>query len=94
MNFITIDFETANAQRNSPCEIGLTFVENFEIIESKSWLIKPINNEFDYFNIMIHGITPEDVENEPEFATLTIDFFVQEYESSLKFLETFSCIWQ
>jgi len=67
MNFITIDFETATAQRNSPCEIGLTFVENFEIKESKSWLIKPINNEFDYFNIMIHGITPEDVENEPEF---------------------------
>lgn len=67
MNFITIDFETATAQRNSPCEIGLTFVENFEIKESKSWLIKPINNEFDYFNIMIHGITPEDVQNEPEF---------------------------
>lgn len=67
MNFITIDFETATAQRNSPCEIGLTFVENFEIKESKSWLIKPINNKFDSFNIMIHGITPKEVENEPEF---------------------------
>ncbi|MDQ1770542.1 DNA polymerase III [Labilibaculum sp. A4] len=67
MDFITIDFETATSQRNSPCEIGLTFVKNFEIVESKSWLIKPINNEFDYFNISIHGINPEDVAKKPEF---------------------------
>jgi len=70
MDFITIDFETATAQRNSPCEIGLTFVENFEIVGSKSWLIKPIYEDFDFFNIQIHVITPEDVANEPEFDEL------------------------
>lgn len=70
MDFITIDFETATSDRNSPCEIGLTFVENFEIKESKSWLIKPIYDEFDYFNIGIHGIRPKDVKNEPEFDEL------------------------
>ncbi len=67
MNFITIDFETATAQRNTPCEIGLTFVENFKIIKSKSWLIKPIDNRFDDFNIQIHGITPDDVMDKPGF---------------------------
>jgi len=68
MNFITIDFETATADRDSPCELGLTFVEDWKIIGTKSWLIKPTYYPyFDYFNISIHGIEPEDVENEPEF---------------------------
>lgn len=70
MNFITIDFETATSQRDSPCEVGLTFVENGQIVDTKSWLIKPMDNEFDYFNTLIHGITPEDVENKSEFNEL------------------------
>lgn len=70
MDFVTIDFETASADRNSPCEIGLTFVKNRQIVETKSWLIKPQNNRFDYFNILIHGIRPEDVADKPEFPEL------------------------
>jgi DNA polymerase III subunit epsilon len=67
MDFITLDFETATSQRHSPCEIGLTFVKNNQIIETKTWLIKPINNEYDGFNIYIHGITPKDTADKPEF---------------------------
>lgn len=70
MDFITLDFETATAQRDSPCEIGLTFVSGGQIVNTKSWLIKPMNNEFDYFNILIHGIRPEHVANKPEFDEL------------------------
>ena len=70
MNFITLDFETATAQRDSPCEIGLTFVQSGRIVETKSWLIKPMYDEFDYFNILIHGIKPEDVADKPEFNEL------------------------
>jgi len=71
MDFITIDFETATADRHSPCEIGLTFVENNKIVESKSWLIKPFSFPyFDPFNIMIHGIKPVDVADKPEFPEL------------------------
>lgn len=70
MNFVTIDFETANFERNSPCEIGLTFVRDNKIIETKSWLIKPIYNKFNYFNILLHGIRPEHVEDKPEFNEL------------------------
>ena len=68
MNFVAIDFETATSDRNSPCEIGLSFVENWEIKETRSWLIKP--KCYPYFNpvnISIHGIRPEHVVNEPEF---------------------------
>jgi DNA polymerase III subunit epsilon len=68
MDFITLDFETATVNRDTPCEIGLTFVENWKICDTKSWLIKPnCYPYFDYFNISIHGIEPEDVANEPEF---------------------------
>ena len=71
MNFITIDFETATSDRHSPCELGLTFVENNKIIETKSWLIKPFSYpHFDSFNIMIHGITPDDVKDKPEFPEI------------------------
>jgi len=71
MDFITIDFETATSQRESPCEIGLTFVENNKIKETKSWLIKPHSYpHFDSFNISIHGITPDEVKNAPEFDEL------------------------
>ena len=70
MDFITLDFETATAQRDSPCEIGLTFVSGGKIVDTKSWLIKPLYKEFDYFNILIHGIRPEHVADKPEFNEL------------------------
>lgn len=60
MNFVTIDFETANENRNSPCEIGLTFVEEGAIRETKSWMINP-ETYFNPFNTEIHGIYEEDV---------------------------------
>jgi DNA polymerase-3 subunit epsilon len=56
MNFIAIDFETANSNRYSPCEIGLVKVEDFKIVEQKSFLIKPKDNYFDYYNTLLHGI--------------------------------------
>lgn len=70
MDFITIDFETATADRDSPCEIGLTFVKDRQIVDTKSWLIKPMYDQFDYFNILIHGIRPEHVADKPEFNEL------------------------
>lgn len=70
MNFITIDFETATAQRDSPCEIGLTFVEDSKIVETKSWLIKPWYKQFYSFNVMLHGISEKDVKDAPTFKQL------------------------
>ena len=71
MDFVTLDFETATADTDSPCEIGLTIVENSKIIETKSWLIKPRQYpHFNNFNVRIHGIKPKDVENAPELNEL------------------------
>lgn len=70
MDFIAIDFETATPERHSPCEIGLTFVENGEIKETKSWLVKPPSYpHFDSFNIRIHGIQPDDVKDHRHFQS-------------------------
>lgn len=70
MDFITIDFETATPYRNSACEIGLTFVENKEVVKTESWLIQPPDNEYSYFNKLIHGIEPTETADAPSFAEL------------------------
>lgn len=71
MDFICIDFETATPERHSPCEIGLSFVKNNKIIGTKSWLIKPYSYPYFHpFNIMIHGIYPDEVADKPEFPEI------------------------
>lgn len=70
MNFITIDFETANEKRYSVCSLGLVIVENGQIAESKYWLVKPPEMRFDSFNVSLHGITEKDVYDKPEFNIL------------------------
>ena len=74
MNFVALDFETANAARSSPCALGLTVIENGAIATSKQWLIRPRDMRFDYFNIGIHGITPAMVRDQPEFNQLWPEF--------------------
>lgn len=65
IDFIALDIETATSFRGSICEIGLAFVESGRIIGSKSWLIQPEGNEYDYFNSSIHGINPEMTKSSP-----------------------------
>lgn len=69
-NFVAIDFETANSDRSSICQIGITEVVDGVLQPSKSWLVKPQGNEYDFFNTLIHGIKPEDTKNCPKFPTV------------------------
>ena len=64
---IAIDFETANEQRASACSIGLAWIEDGEVTRVEERLIRPSEMRFSGFNISIHGITPDDVVDEPEF---------------------------
>ncbi len=70
MNFIALDFETANSSRGSVCSIGLVEYENGQLVREYYRLIKPKQNYFAGINISIHGITAEDVADEPEFDVL------------------------
>ncbi|MBC2579136.1 exonuclease domain-containing protein [Clostridium sp. DJ247] len=67
MNFIAIDFETANEKRNSACSIGIVVVKNGHVVEKIYHLIKPEEMRFMPINIGIHGIRPGMVENELKF---------------------------
>ncbi|MEN1760342.1 exonuclease domain-containing protein [Anoxynatronum sibiricum] len=66
IKFVAIDFETANARRNSACSLGMILYDNGEY-SRKSWLIKPEPLDLHPFNIQIHGITPQMVCNAPTF---------------------------
>ena len=67
INFVAIDFETATFDRSSICQIGITEVIDGIPQTPKSWLVQPEDNEYDSWNIRIHGITPEDTKNSPSF---------------------------
>jgi DNA polymerase-3 subunit epsilon len=68
MDFIAIDFETANQRRDSACQLAAVVVRQGKIVEKRQWLIKPRPFFFSPWNIEIHGIRPENVADEPEFG--------------------------
>ncbi|MGL5615063.1 MAG: exonuclease domain-containing protein [Sarcina sp.] len=70
MDFIAIDFETANEKRESPCSIGIVVVKEGEIVKKEHFLIKPKEMRFLPMNIGIHGIRPRMVEDQLEFNEL------------------------
>lgn len=65
--FTAIDFETAQGKRHSICQIGLVRVEQNVITEKVAFLVRPPDNYYSYYNIQVHGITPEMTRNSPTF---------------------------
>lgn len=68
MNFVAIDFETANYAADSACSVGLVKVVRGEIVERAVHLIKPPTREFVFTHI--HGLTWRDVEKSADFGAL------------------------
>ncbi len=75
MNFVAIDFETANHSPSSACSLGIAVVENSRITLTKEWYMKPEPFYFDYSNTLIHGITAKDVMRCPGFDGLWDEIF-------------------
>ncbi|WP_077324902.1 3'-5' exonuclease [Virgibacillus siamensis] len=69
MEFVSIDFETANEKRNSPCAIGIVTANENGVTDEYYSLINPMMH-FSPFNKRIHGITEDDVRDAPTFAEL------------------------
>ncbi|WP_298037235.1 3'-5' exonuclease [uncultured Microbacterium sp.] len=63
LDFTAIDFETANSSPASACSVGLVRVRDGLVVDTESWLIRPPagHDDFQEWNIKIHGIRPEDV---------------------------------
>lgn len=77
IDFVAIDFETANSMRESPCALGFVVVRNGQIVDERNLLMRPPNStgpeDFDDFNVGLHGIGWDQVKNEP--------FFIEIWES-------------
>ena len=65
LQFTAIDFETANRDSASICQVGLVRVEAGTVVARDSWLVIPptgmASDDFDPGNIRVHGIFPSDV---------------------------------
>lgn len=70
LNFVAIDFETANKYANSACSLAVVTVENGQITKRGYSLIKPPFMQFDEECIAIHEILPKDVMDKPTFDKL------------------------
>lgn len=79
MDFVAIDFETANERRVSACAVGVCVVSGNRM-ETKSYLIRPPEMRFSPYNIAIHGITPEMVQSAPTFRDIYPE--IREYLSA------------
>lgn len=67
INFTAIDFETANPSPNSICQIGLVRIEGGEVTHRIDQLVQPPNNEYNFYNTRVHGITADDTADQPTF---------------------------
>lgn len=67
--FVAVDFETANADLASICQVGLVTFEDGNIVESWGSLVNP-QDYFDWINIDIHGIDETTVKDAPTFQQI------------------------
>lgn len=67
LNFVAIDFETANFARSSACSVGVARVTGGQIVEQTEWLIDPPGGRL-FTNTAIHGIEEHHVLDAPSWA--------------------------
>lgn len=70
IDFVAIDFETANRTPESACALGISRIQAGKIVESKHFFIRPEPLHFEWGNIRVHGIRPKKVKNAPNFSEL------------------------
>ena len=70
--FIAFDVETPNRYNNRMSAIGITVIENMEIVDSFYSLVDPLQ-PFDWFNTQLTGINEETVFDAPTFPELWPD---------------------
>lgn len=69
MKFVVFDVETPNSANRAMSAIGVSVVEQMQIVNEFATLINP-ETHFDRFNIELTGITPEAVKDAPTFPEL------------------------
>lgn len=69
MRYIAFDVETPNRFNNRMSAIGISVIENGEIVQEFYSLVDP-EQPFDPFNTLLTGISAESVADAPNFAAL------------------------
>ncbi len=79
MNFVSIDFETANYSRVSICAAGMAVFVDGKLVETPYWLVRPPKGKgfFREDFIKCHGLTHLDVLNAPEFPAIAPEFLTR-----------------
>lgn len=72
MRFVALDVETANADLASICQVGIAIFQDGEHASSWSSLVNP-DDEFDPFNVQIHGIDAQTVVGSPEWPAVAAE---------------------
>jgi DNA polymerase III subunit epsilon len=70
MQFAAIDVETANANLASICQVGVAIFRDGKHVDSWSTLVDP-EDEFDGFNVAVHGIDDRRVRGAPTWPQTT-----------------------
>jgi DNA polymerase-3 subunit epsilon len=68
LNFVAVDFETANFDRASVCAVGVTKVADGRVSSTESWFVKPPTG-LDFTNTYLHGIGAQHVAEAPSWPT-------------------------
>lgn len=80
LEFVAVDFETANSSRGSMCSVGAVQVRDGIVVDSFASLVKPANgHEFAPGNVRVHGITADSVTTAPTWPEVLPRFvnFIQ-----------------
>lgn len=72
MRFAAIDVETANADLFSICQVGVAIFQDGAHTSSWSSLVDP-EDEFDGFNVSIHGIDEQIVKGAPKWPSVAAE---------------------
>lgn len=67
IDFISLDIETATTDQMI-CQVGISIVADKKIIGSKSWLIQPPTNKYDWQCVKVHNLTSEKTIDSPTFC--------------------------
>lgn len=70
LDFVALDFETANRSHASACAVGAVRVRDGQVVDEYFTLVRPTEGfaEFEAGNVRIHGITADAVESSPAWT--------------------------
>ena len=67
--FVALDVETANANIGSICQVGVAVFEDGRCVDKWGSLVDP-EDDFDGYNVAIHGISSESIKGAPKFRDI------------------------